>query len=106
MTDTKTPITVLGTGRMGTAIAHLYLADGHPVTVWNRTPGKAAELVGAGAVEAASVAEAVAASPFTFTVLFDGHAVRATVEQAGELENRTVLNLSTGRPDEARAVAA
>jgi len=106
MTDTKTPVTVLGTGRMGSAIARLYLAAGHPVTVWNRTPGKAAELVEAGAVEAATVADAVAASPFTVVVLFNGDAVRATLEQAGDLADRTVLNLSTSRPDEARAIAA
>lgn len=106
MTDTKTPVTVLGTGRMGSAIARLYLAAGHRVTVWNRTPGKAAELVSAGAVEAATVADAVAASPFTVVVLFNGDAARATVEQAGELTGRTVLNLSTGRPDEARDIAA
>ncbi|HEY1179629.1 MAG TPA: NAD(P)-binding domain-containing protein [Phytomonospora sp.] len=112
MTDTKTPVTVLGTGRMGSAIARLYLAAGHPVTVWNRTPGKAAELVEAGAVEAASVAEAVAAGALTVVVLFDGDAVRATIEQldgpkfGSDLTNKTVLNLSTGRPDEARAIGA
>lgn len=106
MIDTKTPVTVLGTGRMGSAIARLYLAAGHRVTVWNRTPGKAAELVGAGAVEAATVAEAVAASPFTVVVLFNGDAVRATLDQAGDLTEKSVLNLSTGRPDEARAIAA
>lgn len=106
MTDTKTPVTVLGTGRMGSAIARLYLAAGHRVTVWNRTPGKAAELVEAGAAEAGTVAEAVAASPFTVVVLFNGDAVRATLGQAGDLAGRSVLNLSTGRPDEARALAA
>ncbi|MBB6035266.1 NAD(P)-dependent oxidoreductase [Phytomonospora endophytica] len=104
MTDTKTSVTVLGTGRMGSAIARLYLAAGHTVTVWNRTPGKAAELVEAGAVEVGTVADAVAANAFTVVVLFNGDAVRATIEQAGSLG--TVLNLSTGRPDEARDIAA
>lgn len=36
------PVTVLGLGPMGRALASAFLAAGHPVTVWNRTPGRAA----------------------------------------------------------------
>ncbi|MEV0644512.1 NAD(P)-binding domain-containing protein [Phytomonospora sp. NPDC050363] len=107
MTATSTSATVLGLGRMGSAIAGLFLEGGRTVTVWNRSDGKAAELVTAGAVEASSVAEAVAASPFVLTMLFDAEAVLATLKQAGPaLKDKTVLNLSTGRPDEARAIGA
>jgi 3-hydroxyisobutyrate dehydrogenase len=35
-------ITVLGTGLMGTGLAHSLLRSGLGVTVWNRTPGRAA----------------------------------------------------------------
>ncbi|MER5356332.1 NAD(P)-binding domain-containing protein [Kitasatospora sp. NPDC002551] len=35
---------VLGLGLMGRALAGAFLHAGHPTTVWNRTPGKAAEL--------------------------------------------------------------
>jgi len=32
-----TPITLLGLGDMGTALARAWLAAGHPLTVWNRS---------------------------------------------------------------------
>uniref|UniRef100_UPI002458170E NAD(P)-binding domain-containing protein n=1 Tax=Nocardia brasiliensis TaxID=37326 RepID=UPI002458170E len=38
--EKRTRITVLGLGRMGSAIAGRYLAAGYPTTVWNRTPGR------------------------------------------------------------------
>lgn len=38
-------VAVLGMGRMGRAIAGRLLEDGHRVTVWNRSPGRVAELV-------------------------------------------------------------
>ncbi|MER6985206.1 NAD(P)-binding domain-containing protein, partial [Streptomyces carpinensis] len=39
-----TPVSVLGLGPMGTALASAFLAAGHPLTVWNRTPGRAGGL--------------------------------------------------------------
>jgi hypothetical protein len=45
----STIIAVLGTGRMGDAIAHKLLAAGFAVRVWNRTPKRAAAAVAAGA---------------------------------------------------------
>src|SRR2546423_12058849 len=42
-------VAVLGMGRMGRALAGRLLEGGHRVTVWNRTKGKAGELVAAGA---------------------------------------------------------
>ncbi|WP_433724434.1 NAD(P)-binding domain-containing protein [Nocardia sp. CA-129566] len=44
-------IAVLGMGRMGRALAQRLLQDGHRLTVWNRTKGKARELLSAGAEE-------------------------------------------------------
>ncbi|WP_342215883.1 NAD(P)-binding domain-containing protein, partial [Nocardia brasiliensis] len=38
--EKRTRITVLGLGRMGSAIAGRYLAADYPTTVWNRTPGR------------------------------------------------------------------
>jgi phosphoglycerate dehydrogenase-like enzyme len=54
MTDEKS-VTVLGLGAMGSALAGAFLAAGRPVTVWNRTQGKAGELVARGATEATTV---------------------------------------------------
>jgi 3-hydroxyisobutyrate dehydrogenase len=47
----------LGTGRMGSAMARRLLAQGCSVTVYNRTPAKAAPLVQRGALLAGSIAE-------------------------------------------------
>ncbi|WP_179893518.1 NAD(P)-binding domain-containing protein, partial [Streptomyces sp. wa1002] len=43
------PLTLLGLGAMGVALARTWLAAGHPLTVWNRSPGRSAELAAAGA---------------------------------------------------------
>lgn len=62
MTDAKTrPVSVLGLGLMGSALAEALLAAGHAVTVWNRTPAKTAPLVAKGARAAGSAAEAIVA---------------------------------------------
>jgi 3-hydroxyisobutyrate dehydrogenase-like beta-hydroxyacid dehydrogenase len=59
----------LGIGRMGSAIAGRVLEGGHELTVWNRTPEKAAELGGRGAHVASSVAEACARAEVVVTML-------------------------------------
>ncbi|GAA2995213.1 NAD(P)-dependent oxidoreductase [Streptosporangium longisporum] len=101
------PVTVLGLGPMGRALATTFLRAGHPVTVWNRTAGKAAEVVAEGAVLAATAAEAVAASPLVVVCVLDYDAVHAILEPvAGELAGRTVVNLTADSPDRARATAA
>lgn len=101
MSERKSPVSVLGLGNMGSAVAAVFLAGGHPVTVWNRTPAKAALLAEGGARVAASVAEAVAASPLVVTVLLDHHAVRERLAPvAGQLRGRTLLNISSSTPAE------
>ncbi|MGW4935312.1 NAD(P)-binding domain-containing protein, partial [Streptomyces sp. NPDC004166] len=44
----KTSVTLLGLGAMGTALARTWLATGHPLTVWNRTPARVAALAADG----------------------------------------------------------
>jgi 3-hydroxyisobutyrate dehydrogenase-like beta-hydroxyacid dehydrogenase len=72
-------VAVLGMGRMGHALAERLLAGGHTLTVWNRTPGEADDLLARGAEQAATPAEAAAASELTLTSLADDAAVRAVV---------------------------
>ncbi|MFI7000368.1 NAD(P)-dependent oxidoreductase [Nocardia sp. NPDC050175] len=76
-------IAVLGMGRMGQAIAGRLLDGGHRVRVWNRTMGKAGQLVSAGAEEMRSVAEAVDGVDVAITMLANDTAVRAVA--LGEL---------------------
>jgi 3-hydroxyisobutyrate dehydrogenase len=71
----QTAVAVLGTGRMGAPIARNLLRAGFDVTVWNRTPGRAQELVDAGARLAASPADAAASAGVVLTMLTDGQAV-------------------------------
>jgi 3-hydroxyisobutyrate dehydrogenase-like beta-hydroxyacid dehydrogenase len=104
---TSTPVTVLGLGPMGQALAAAFLAHGHPTTVWNRTPEKADELVAAGATRAATVAEAVTAADLVVVCVIDYPAVHAIVDQAVEaLRGRTLVNLTADSPDSAREMAA
>ncbi|MFI6979127.1 NAD(P)-dependent oxidoreductase [Embleya sp. NPDC050154] len=100
------PVTVLGLGPMGRALASAFLAAGHSATVWNRTPGRADGLVENGAVEAGTAAEAIAASDLVVICVLDHEAVRAVIApHAAELEGRTLVNLTAGTPDDARATA-
>jgi len=68
-------IAVLGMGRMGQAVAKRLLGGGHSVVVWNRSPGKADDLVAAGAKEAGSIAEAVDGADVVVTSLSNDEAV-------------------------------
>jgi len=70
-------IAVLGMGRMGRALAGRLLEGGHHVTVWNRSKGRAGEVVAAGAREANSVAEAVEGVDVALTMLANDEAIRA-----------------------------
>ncbi|WP_411132857.1 NAD(P)-dependent oxidoreductase [Streptomyces sp. C10] len=105
--DPRTPVTVLGLGAMGSALAGALVRAGHPTTVWNRTPGKAEALVARGAVRADTAAEAVAASPLVIVCVVDYAAVREILEPAGpRLSGRVLVNLTSDTPERARSFAA
>jgi 3-hydroxyisobutyrate dehydrogenase len=74
-------ITILGTGRMGSAMTLRLLDGGHQVTVWNRQRSRLAPLADAGATIADDVAAAVADAPVVVTMVTDGAAVRSLAEQ-------------------------
>ena len=100
-----------GTGRMGTAIGARLLRRGHALTVWNRTPAKAAGLVSAGAQLAAAPAQVAAASEIVLTILTDAAAVDAVYLGAdgllaGDIAGKLFIEMSTVRPAVAEALAA
>ncbi|GAB3769546.1 NAD(P)-binding domain-containing protein [Microlunatus parietis] len=100
------PVSILGTGAIGTAAARILLRAGQPVVVWNRTRQRTAELAAAGAGVADSAAAALAAAPLSLLTLTDHRAVAAVLDQAtGELPGRTVITLTTGSPEDARRTA-
>jgi len=101
---TPTAVTVLGLGPMGRALATAFLANGHPTTVWNRTPGKAGDL---GARVAATAEEAVAASGLVVACVINHEAVHQILAPVVDtLRGRTLVNLSADTPDAARKAAA
>ncbi|MFD8937231.1 NAD(P)-dependent oxidoreductase [Streptomyces sp. NPDC059578] len=107
MAAEKTSVTVLGLGAMGRALATAFVRAGHPTTVWNRSPGRAAELVALGATEAGSAEEAVRASELVVMCLVDHQAVTAVNEQiADALAGRVLVNLTSVTPEQARQTAA
>ncbi|MBL7496830.1 NAD(P)-dependent oxidoreductase [Frankia sp. CNm7] len=97
-------VAFLGMGKMGRLMAARVLAGGHELTLWNRTPGRAGELVAAGAREAASVADAVADADVAVLMLYGPESAGDVMESvhvaapAGLL----VINATTVGPEAAR----
>lgn len=100
----STPVTLLGLGAMGTALARTWLAAGHPLTLWNRTHARAEALETEGAHIAATAAEAVAASRLIVVCLLDDASVGAALADA-DLRGKDLVNLTTGTPADATARA-
>jgi 3-hydroxyisobutyrate dehydrogenase-like beta-hydroxyacid dehydrogenase len=100
------PVTVLGLGPMGRALASAFLNARHPVTVWNRTPGKTGDLPDQGAVVSDSVQDAVWSGQVIIVCLMNYDVVRATVEKSREgWEGRRLVNLTSGEPAQARQMS-
>jgi enamine deaminase RidA (YjgF/YER057c/UK114 family)/NAD(P)-dependent dehydrogenase (short-subunit alcohol dehydrogenase family) len=109
-------IAVLGVGRMGAPIARRLLAAGHHVTVWNRTPARAAPLAEAGAVLASTPAEAADGADLVVVMLTDAAAVESALfgaSPAGQFgaagglrAGSCLVQMSTISPDETRSLAA
>jgi len=101
-TTSRTPVTLLGLGDMGTALGRAWLAAGHPLTVWNRTAAKAAPLAHEGADIAKTARDAVAsaAGPIVLCLLDDASVdeVLDGVDPTG----RDVVDLTTTTPGQAR----
>lgn len=75
-------VAVLGTGTMGAPIARNLLQAGFDVRVWNRSRDRAEPLGDDGATVCETAADAVHGAAFVLTVLSDGDAVAATMDDA------------------------
>ncbi|EEX11901.1 6-phosphogluconate dehydrogenase, NAD-binding [Citreicella sp. SE45] len=98
---------IIGTGRMGTAIAKRLIETGHDVSVWNRSPGKTADAVAAGAQNAASLADLVSDCGTLISSLTDATAVSAALDEAIRrgLDGKLWIEMSTLTPDDQRRCA-
>ena len=106
-----TTVAVIGLGAMGGRFVRRFLAAGHEVIVWNRTPEKAAELAELGAAPAASPADAARRAEAVITIVADPAALHAVTEgpdgvAAGADESTTVIEMSTVGPDTVRWLAS
>jgi 3-hydroxyisobutyrate dehydrogenase-like beta-hydroxyacid dehydrogenase len=74
-------VSVAGLGNMGKSMVRRLLAEGHGVTVWNRSPAAVDEVVALGAERAGSVAGLFAAGP-VLSILADDAAVAAVFDDS------------------------
>lgn len=100
-------VTMIGLGEMGGAMVRALLRAGYDVTVWNRTPSKAEQLITEGASVAPDILSAIGASPIIFTCVSNYAAARALLdgqETGGALAGRTLVQFGSGTPQEARSM--
>ncbi|WP_157963114.1 NAD(P)-dependent oxidoreductase [Chitinophaga deserti] len=100
----KERILMIGLGAMGTVLARLLLEKGKQVTVWNRSEEKARPLIAAGATYSGDIQAAVDANDIILICLTD-YAVTDQVMQGVTMKGKTVVQLSTGTPQDARVMA-
>jgi 3-hydroxyisobutyrate dehydrogenase-like beta-hydroxyacid dehydrogenase len=101
----KERVLMIGLGAMGSVLARLLLEKGKTVTVWNRSEGKSLPLRAIGATYTPDIREAVATNDIIIICLLD-YTTTEQVLQDISLEGKTVIQLSTGTPQDARLMAA
>jgi 3-hydroxyisobutyrate dehydrogenase-like beta-hydroxyacid dehydrogenase len=98
-------VTVIGAGRMGSALATALFHEGFATTVWNRTGTKTEALSKLGLSVAGSVEESVREADIVVVSLSDYNSTRQLLRQPdieGALRGKIVVQLSSGTPQEAR----
>jgi len=104
-------IGIIGTGRMGTAIAKRLIELGHDVTVWNRSVAATQSAVAAGARLAETIAALCENSDILVSSLTD-YAALSEVHQgdagvlAQNISGKLYIEMSTLLPDEQQALEA
>jgi 3-hydroxyisobutyrate dehydrogenase-like beta-hydroxyacid dehydrogenase len=100
-------VAILGTGKMGGAMARRLNAAGHELTLWNRTRERA-EALGIGRV-AATPAEAAEGAEVVISMLTDADAVRSAYLGGGgavkSARRQVFVEMSTAGPDVAKEIA-
>ncbi len=101
---------VIGLGKMGEPIARRLLDAGHELSVWNRTPARAAGLEGAGARVLSAPGEAWDAAEVCVTMVLDDAALLAVTTGVDGLlgssaQGRVLVDMSTVSPAASRQVA-
>jgi len=98
-------VSVIGTGRMGSALARALFKKGFSTTVWNRTSSKTEPLARLGLRVAPSLKDAAALSDVVIVNVSDYAAAHQLLQDMGvaaALSGKILVQLTTGTPDEAR----
>ena len=106
---TISKVAFIGTGIMGSAIAHHILDAGYRLAVFNRTPEKADALVAAGAVRASSISAAVKDADVVFTMVGYPEDVEDVYLASGGVlasarRGAWLIDLTTSSPELARDI--
>jgi 3-hydroxyisobutyrate dehydrogenase len=104
-----TTLAFCGLGVMGLPMATRLAAAGHQVRVWNRTPGRDADAVAAGAVAATTPAEAARDAEVAITMLAGPESLEEVVFGPDGLAatlrpGAALIDMSTVGPDAIRAL--
>ena len=108
---TSPTVAILGTGRMGSAMAERLAGQRVPVVLYNRTPERALALAARiGATVAGTPAEAASRADVVISMVADDAAVRALYDgpdgvAAGIGAGAVAVDMSTVLPDTIRSVA-
>jgi 3-hydroxyisobutyrate dehydrogenase len=95
----STRVGFVGLGLMGSGMAENLLKKGFPLTVWNRTAGRADALCAGGATRAATPAALAAAVDVIVTCVADPPALRAVaLGEQGLLAGAAARDGSTAAP--------
>jgi 3-hydroxyisobutyrate dehydrogenase len=93
-------IGIVGTGKMGSAMAMRLLSQGYQVMVWNRTAARAHPLLAAGATWATSPRELVAQTDAVISMVSDEQALQEVYLSAdgllsGSVQGELLIDMST-----------
>lgn len=105
----KPTISVLGTGRMGSALVGALLKQGYGTHIWNRTAAKCEPLVALGAQAAATVTDAADAAEIVIVNVSDYATSDQLLRSDGvetALRGKLLVQLTSGSPGQARKAAA
>jgi 3-hydroxyisobutyrate dehydrogenase-like beta-hydroxyacid dehydrogenase len=86
----------IGLGLMGRPMALNLLKAGHKLTVWNRTPARARELMAAGATLAKTPREVAASSEILITIVSDPPALESVLWGSVEQKDGALEALKSG----------
>jgi 3-hydroxyisobutyrate dehydrogenase-like beta-hydroxyacid dehydrogenase len=98
-------VTMIGTGRMGSALATALFNKGFSATVWNRTASKTKPLARLGVRVAQSVLEAIDAADVIIVNVLNYDSTKQLLQRPeieSALRAKVLVQLTTGTPDEAR----